>query len=80
MRTIRVHIPLDEEGFLRRKCPFCARQFKIIPPKDQVVDGCNEFEYPYMLEEEGSDETSAPYCEEQVMYCPYCGQSVQTGD
>jgi len=80
VRTIRAHIPLDEEGFLRRQCPFCARQFKIIPPKDQLVDGSNKCEYSYMIEEEGSDETSAPYYEEQVMYCPYCGQSTQVED
>ena len=26
--SISVHLPLDKDGFLRRECPHCERQFK----------------------------------------------------
>ena len=28
-QQIRISLPLDDKGFLRRECPYCIRQFKM---------------------------------------------------
>lgn len=32
---ISITLPLDKDGFLRRECPNCKRQFKWLPTKDK---------------------------------------------
>jgi ribosomal protein S27E len=49
---IPMNLPLDTDGFLRRECPYCKREFKIFPSEK---------------EEEGEDknvivELFCPYC------------------
>jgi uncharacterized Zn-finger protein len=57
--TINISLPTDNEGFLRRECPYCKRQFKlIIQSTDEEVSG-----------DSGSEG------DEKDIYCPYCGQS-----
>src|SRR4051812_31624365 len=33
-RSTSVPVPLDSEGFLRRECPTCEREFKWLPSDD----------------------------------------------
>ena len=33
--TLGVSLPLDSEGFLRRECPTCEREFKWLPNLDE---------------------------------------------
>ena len=35
--TIGMSIPLDSDGFLRRECPTCEREFKWLPDADSVA-------------------------------------------
>lgn len=32
---ISINLPFDKDGFLRRECPSCKRQFKWLPSKDK---------------------------------------------
>jgi hypothetical protein len=43
-REINVSLPLDSEGFLRRECPTCEREFKWRPSED--ADDESEHEHP----------------------------------
>ena len=31
MKTIQISFPIDSDGFLRRECPHCCREFKWLP-------------------------------------------------
>jgi hypothetical protein len=42
-----VTIPLDIDGFLRRECPFCCREFKILKSDFESLDISNEYRCPY---------------------------------
>jgi len=32
---IPMRLPLDSDGFLRRECPYCKREFKMFPLEEQ---------------------------------------------
>ena len=52
--TVQVAIPLDEDGFLRRACPSCEREFKWLPSDGE--DSAPEPEGGYFC----------PYCRTQA--------------
>jgi len=51
-------LPLDSDGFLRRECPTCEREFKWLPSPDDLEEG------------EAEGRAVAPPAE--GYYCPYC--------
>ena len=51
--TVQVSMPLDDDGFLRRECPACERQFKWRPGSDEAVEVAEAPEVYY-----------CPYCAE----------------
>ncbi len=57
-QSISMSLPLDSDGFLRRECPSCKRQFKWRPaqPNDEAVP-------------EPQENVASP----DFYYCPYCG-------
>lgn len=57
-------VPLDDDGFLRRECPTCEREFKWLPGGDQSYDAA----------ESGVDVDPAGY------FCPYCGVQAPTSN
>jgi len=61
-----VHLPIDDDGFLRRQCPYCMREFKAIV--DGVKDSCSEDEQTVEDQDENELSESIEY------YCPYCSQ------
>lgn len=76
MSEIRLNLsfPLDDDGFFRRECPLCCREFKILLEQQELTDLAQEGIGSYMLQE--SNETDAEDSEEQEdeFTCPYCGQ------
>jgi len=34
---ISMTLPLDSDGFLRRECPYCKREFKVFPSQEENV-------------------------------------------
>ncbi|MHB1004925.1 MAG: hypothetical protein ACYC3S_04690 [Chloroflexota bacterium] len=68
---IPMELPLDTNGFLRRECPNCKRQFKWLPsqPQDQVVAELaaevDAYHCPYCWQPAGQD---AWWTAEQLEY------------
>jgi hypothetical protein len=56
---LSMSLPLDGDGFLRRECPTCEREFKWLPSADPDVE-------EDVAETSGADEVPESY------YCPYC--------
>ncbi len=42
-----VMIPLDDDGYLRRECPYCCREFKILKGDFESLDVEKEYFCPY---------------------------------
>src|SRR6266496_1848943 len=63
-RTMSMSLPLDRDGFLRRECPNCQRQFKWWPaPQGEQSDA------PVAeVATAASPAREAP----EAYYCPYC--------
>jgi len=82
---LSMSIPLDEDGFLRRECPTCEREFKLfVPDEDELKEEEEEEEFKEELkeeEEESEDEFEDEFEEEfegesasaNTYFCPYCG-------
>lgn len=68
LHTTRMTVPLDPDGFLRRECPTCEREFKWLPSsaRESVAS-------PSSLGEPASSEEGPPYT------CPYCGIQAPAG-
>lgn len=61
--TLSMSLPLDSDGFLRRECPGCERQFKWRPTPPDAVESSGDIN----AESEGE------------YFCPYCHQPAATG-
>lgn len=71
--------PLDDDGFFRRECPFCRREFKLLLDKDELTDLAQAGLESFMIELNeaacDSDEGESPATE---FCCPYCEQWAPT--
>lgn len=63
--------PLDEDGFFRRECPLCIKEFKVIVTKEELTDLSQKGIDSFMLEQE--EESDKDFSETEF-FCPYCGQ------
>jgi hypothetical protein len=57
---LSISLPLDGDGFLRRECPTCEREFKWLPSLDADAD------------EDAVAETAEAADALESYYCPYC--------
>ncbi len=57
---LSVSLPLDGDGFLRRECPACERQFKWLPSSDSQD------------EDDASAATADASGSPENYHCPYC--------
>ena len=66
--TIPMTLPLDSDGFLRRECPSCERQFKWRPTQSEETDlsEVGDGDSDTLNESQGAN--AAP----EFYYCPYC--------
>ncbi|MEO6998737.1 MAG: hypothetical protein ABI112_11690 [Terracoccus sp.] len=64
---VSVPIPLDDDGFLRRQCPSCDRQFKWYPDQEDAsnTEPADQYFCPLCGAAAGVDEWSTP---EQAQY------------
>lgn len=60
-------VPLDSDGFLRRECPTCEKEFKWLPTQDGETDD--------EARTEGTEETKPA---EGGYFCPYCAVQAPT--
>jgi hypothetical protein len=74
MIEFKLSFPLDSDGFLRRQCQLCRKEFKILLNEDELGDLSQEGIESFMLEhsEEKDPEESS---EEGNFFCPYCRQT-----
>lgn len=73
--TMHLSFPLDEDGFFRRECPFCYKEFKVLLEKEELFDLSQKGLDSFMLDEkeEETDLTKSDSTETEFT-CPYCGQ------
>lgn len=67
--------PLDDDGFFRRECPFCRKEFKVWLKQEELTTlaqaGIDSFMIQQDEETSDTDETSEAEIE---FFCPYCGE------
>jgi len=72
--------PLDDDGFFRRSCPLCNREFKVLLEKDELADLAQRGLDSFMIESfEESDPNQSEDLEDKYV-CPYCGQRSRQDD
>ena len=69
---------LDKDGFFRRSCPSCGRDFKT-QVDDAALVASLEPAFRQMGLEIGS-EPSENYGIQEYLYCPYCVHYAESGD
>jgi hypothetical protein len=73
--VISLSLPLDADGFFRRECPFCSRQFKILMRHDELADLAQKGLDSYMVETKGEEPDTVDDAEPETEFtCPYCAQ------
>jgi hypothetical protein len=72
---MNLSFPLDEDGFFRRGCPLCHKEFKVLLEKEELTDLAQKGIDSFMLEEK-EKETNLAKSESSgtEFVCPYCGQ------
>ncbi len=72
--VFNISLSLDSDGFLRRECPLCKRQYKIAITPDETKSIIQKEIENYLVENEfqEKDDDSA---EEVEYWCPYCGET-----
>lgn len=72
---INISFPTDE-GFLRRQCPLCRRDFKVLMEKSEIEDLSKKGMESFMLKQEPEEEIVEEIEQVEIeQYCPYCGQA-----
>jgi len=66
--------PLDDDGFFRRECPLCYREFKVLMMEDELTSLAQEGLDSYMLEIQEEETDASEEETEPEFTCPYCGQ------
>jgi len=71
MSEIKVNLPfpLDEDGFFRRECPFCHKEFKVLLEKEELTDLAQEGIDSFMLEKKETNLTESESSETEIV--PY---------
>jgi len=77
MSEIRMNLPfpLDDDGFFRRECPFCRKEFKVLLERVELTDLAQKGIDSFMIElkEETTDLDDNEHSGTEFI-CPYCGQ------
>ena len=61
---INISFPLDDEGFFRRECPFCRKEFKVLLTKEELNNLAQEGVDSFMIEpEENTDSDESDHGE-----------------
>ena len=74
--VINLSLPLDDDGFFRRECPLCCREFKVLLEKNELNSLAQAGIDSYLLEtkEDATNSTEEETEPETEFTCPYCGQ------
>ncbi len=70
-----VSFPLDEDGFLRRECPLCNREFKVKPRSAEMQSEAERTAHALLAQQSDSNADDAEGGDDpRERWCPYCGQ------
>jgi hypothetical protein len=76
--VLSVSVPLDDDGFLRRACPLCAREFKLKPLEGEVRSIAEQSMHAFLSADSAPDADEGENIDEdaeaQQRWCPYCAQ------
>lgn len=72
--VISVSFPLDDEGFLRRECPLCCREFKMKPTPDEMRTIVERSAHALLSDTPDTQEQTDEHDVPPERWCPYCGQ------
>lgn len=75
--VMNVSLPLDEDGFLRRECPLCRREFKVRPTPDEMRTIVEESTHALLSNEADAVPESPEEAQVGDNWCPYCGQQAK---
>ncbi len=73
----KISLPLDEDGYFRRECPLCHKEFKILLSQEELTELAQEGINSYMLEQQQETDDSLEEEEDSCnteYFCPYCEQ------
>ena len=73
----RISFPLDKDGFFRRECPLCCKEFKLLLDKKELDDLVDSFMLEKEEDEINSEDSNVP---QEEFVCPYCGQKAAASD
>jgi len=69
-----LHFPLDDDGFLRRECSLCKREFKVHLTREEREPPADSVRKSFLIPED-ERRGAEPKEEGGEHYCPYCGQA-----
>lgn len=70
-----ISLPLDSDGFLRRECPLCNKQFKVEFTEEERKTLVQKEIENYLLQNDMLQRTEDSEVSDEIEYwCPYCGQ------
>lgn len=70
-----ISLPLDSDGFLRRECPLCNKQFKVEFTDEERKTVIQKEIENYLLQNDVIQKAEEPEEVDEIEYwCPYCGQ------
>jgi hypothetical protein len=76
-KSINLSFPLDENGFFRRECPLCCKEFKVLLEKQELADIAQQGIDLFMLQPEEDSSSPEDNNVEAEFTCPYCGQKAK---
>jgi hypothetical protein len=71
-----IALPLDEDGFFRRECPLCCKEFKILLSQEELTVLAQEGLDSFLLDKKDKavDSDKEDGDDKKEYFCPYCGQ------
>ena len=70
-----VKFPLDDDGFVRRECPLCKKELKVLLKQKELADLSHIDTDSFLIEpEETPEQKESAEKLKTEYYCPYCGQ------
>lgn len=78
MTEVELSFPLDADGYLRRECPFCVREFKVLIEQDELNTFIQSGLDSFLVEDTSSSDVGVLNSENDF-FCPYCGQESGSG-
>jgi hypothetical protein len=73
-----ISLPLDDDGYFRRECILCRREFKVLLEKDELTNLAQSGIDSFMIEaEEGATNDNEEETAGNEFTCPYCGQQAR---